>query len=44
MLPVRSVGELRGAVKYDGPPISIEDMDEGIATAVVARLDRSRSK
>lgn len=27
----RSITELSGMVKYDGPPISIEEMDEAIA-------------
>jgi len=30
--------------QYDGPPVSIEEMDEGIAAAVVARFERSRAK
>jgi AbrB family looped-hinge helix DNA binding protein len=44
VLPVRPISELRGMVKYDGPPVSIEEMDEGIAAAVVARFERSRAK
>ena len=33
---------LKGFLKYDGPPISIDDMNAGIAEAVAERLDRSR--
>ena len=32
---------LYGIVKYDGPPLSIEEMDEAIATTVVADFKRS---
>lgn len=32
---------LRGIVKYDGPPISIEDMNEAIGEAAVERFLRS---
>lgn len=31
---------LKGSIKYDGPPVSIEDIDMGIAEAVAERLDR----
>ena len=31
---------LKGIVKYDGPPVSIEDMNASIAEAVAERLDR----
>ena len=31
MLPVIPVSKLRGMVKYDGPPVSLEEMDEAIA-------------
>jgi len=42
MLPVRPIGELRGIAKYDGPPVSIEEMDEAIAAGVAERSARSR--
>jgi antitoxin PrlF len=42
MLPVLPASALRGAAKYDGPTISVEEMDEGIAAAVAARLARAR--
>jgi AbrB family looped-hinge helix DNA binding protein len=32
---------LRGIVKHDGPPLSIEDMDRAVREAVVARYKRS---
>lgn len=35
------IRELRGFFKYDGPPVSLEDMDRGIAEAVVERYKRS---
>ena len=31
---------LKGIIKYDGPPVSIEDMNASIAEAVAERLDR----
>ena len=31
ILPVRPVGRLFGALKHDGPPVSLEDMERGIA-------------
>ena len=34
------VRALRGIIKYDGPPVSIEDIDRGIAEAVAERLKR----
>ena len=37
------IRRLRGIVKYHGPPISIEDMDEGIAAAVAESFRRSVS-
>jgi AbrB family looped-hinge helix DNA binding protein len=42
ILPVLPASALRGMVKYDGPPVSIEEMDAGIAEAVTARNERSR--
>jgi antitoxin PrlF len=35
------IRSLRGIVKHDGPPLSIEDMDRAIGDAVVARYKRS---
>ncbi|MGH6780959.1 MAG: AbrB/MazE/SpoVT family DNA-binding domain-containing protein [Sphingomonadaceae bacterium] len=37
------IRELRGIVKYDGPPVSIEDMNRGIGEAVAERFRRSVS-
>ncbi len=37
------IRELRGIIKYDGPPVSIEDMDRGIAEAVAESFKRSVS-
>ena len=31
ILPVRPTSRLYGILKYDGPPISLEDMDRAIA-------------
>ena len=31
LLPVRPIGRLFGALKHDGPPLSLEDMERGIA-------------
>jgi antitoxin PrlF len=42
MLPKRPLTDLFGCVKYDGPPATIEEMNEAIGDAVVSRYDRSR--
>ena len=31
LLPVRPISRLFGALKYDGPPVSLEDMERAIA-------------
>ena len=31
LLPVLPIGRLFGALKHDGPPVSLEDMERGIA-------------
>jgi len=33
---------LRGFIKYEGPPLSLEDMDRAIGKAVTERLRRCR--
>ena len=33
-----NVGELRGIVKYDGPSISIDEMNEGIGRAIAEHV------
>ena len=37
------IRELRGIVKYDGPPISVEEMNEAIGAAATKRYLRSIS-
>lgn len=32
------IRELRGIVKYDGPPVSIEEMDEAVGRAVAEHV------
>jgi AbrB family looped-hinge helix DNA binding protein len=44
LAPVLPAAALRGIVKYDGPPVSIEEMDAGIAEAVTERNERSRQR
>ena len=39
----RDIRELRGILKYDGPPVSIEDMNAAIRKAAVERFKRSVS-
>jgi antitoxin PrlF len=39
----RDIGELYGILKYDGPPVSIEDMNDAIAEAAAERFKRSVS-
>ena len=36
-----SIRDLYGFIKYDGPPVSIEEMNEAIAQAAVERFERS---
>jgi antitoxin PrlF len=36
------IRSLRGILKYNGPPKSLEEIDIGIALAVKERLDRCR--
>ena len=38
----KDIRSLRGFLKYDGPPKSLEEIDAGIAMAVKERLDRCR--
>jgi antitoxin PrlF len=35
------IRRLRGIIKYDGPPVSIEEMNETIAKAAVRRFKQS---
>ena len=35
------IRQLRGILKYDGPPVSIEDMNKAIENAAVTRYLRS---
>jgi bifunctional DNA-binding transcriptional regulator/antitoxin component of YhaV-PrlF toxin-antitoxin module len=35
MMPVRPTSRLFGSLKYDGPAVSLEDMDRGIAEGAV---------
>jgi antitoxin PrlF len=37
----RDIRELRGILKYDGPPVSVEDMNKAIRQAAVDRFKRS---
>ena len=37
ILPVRSIKRLYGALPYDGPPVTLEEMDEAIAAGAAGR-------
>ena len=41
LLPVRPISDLKGLVKYSGPPVSVEDMDEAIAEGAAERYRQS---
>jgi antitoxin PrlF len=36
------IRSLRGIVSYDGPPVSLEDINRGIQHAVEERLERTK--
>ena len=40
VFPVRPVSELFGSLKYDGPPKTLEEMEQGITEAVTERAMR----
>lgn len=40
LFPETTIDEVAGCLKYDGPPVSIEEMDEAIAREARARWDR----
>ncbi len=35
MMPAKPVSRLFGMLKYDGPPVSLEDMDRGIVEGAI---------
>ena len=35
MMPVRPTSRLFGSLQYDGPPVSLEDMDRAIAEGAI---------
>ena len=37
ILPVRPIGRLFGILKYDGPPVSVEEMNDAIADSACAK-------
>ena len=37
ILPVRPIGRLFGILEYDGPPVSIEEMNDAIADGACAK-------
>jgi antitoxin PrlF len=37
------IRRLRGFIKYDGPPVSVEEMNEAVAKAAVERFEGSAS-
>jgi len=41
IMPVRSVKRLCGALKYDGPTVTLEEMEQAIADGVCKGNDRA---
>lgn len=41
ILPVVPIEAARGIVKYSGPPVSIEEMDDAAAEGAVERYERA---
>ncbi len=37
IMPVRSITRLYGALPYDGPPVTLEEMDQAIAEGAAGR-------
>ena len=37
MMPVRPTGRLFGSLRYEGPPVSLDDMDRAIAEGAIER-------
>jgi antitoxin PrlF len=44
MLPALPLTALRGIVKYNGPPVSIEEMDDAIADALAEKHGPQRRR
>jgi AbrB family looped-hinge helix DNA binding protein len=42
LFPPKTIDEVFGSVKYDGPPVSIEEMDRGIEDMIRERAERGR--
>lgn len=40
IMPVRSVKRLNGSLQYDGPAVTLEEMDQAIAAVACERYDR----
>lgn len=38
LLPKRPISSLRGILKYQGPPVTLEEMDDAIAAGAAASL------
>ena len=41
ILPVKPLSRLYGSLKYEGPPVSLEDMDRGIAEGAIESANES---
>ena len=44
LLPTLPVTALRGILKWDGPPASLEDMDRAIAEGAARGIGKSRTR
>ena len=43
LLPKVPISSLRGIVKWSGRPVTLEEMDEAIASGITERYERSKS-
>ncbi|MDE2867294.1 MAG: type II toxin-antitoxin system PrlF family antitoxin [Chloroflexota bacterium] len=41
VIPVRPTGRLFRSLKYDGPPVSVEEMDRAVAEGAIERWKQS---
>lgn len=41
-IPATTIGQVAGMLKYDGPPVSVEDMEQAVEEELAARWERKK--